>query len=212
MKVIYLIRHGQASFGQADYDQLSPLGYEQSTLLGASLRSKEISFDHIEQGTLLRHQQTFLAALGDRTVTTNALWNEFDHRDITNQYLQVQGTKVDEFLQLSDADKLAHFARAILLWVDNNNDRLEYNETWMQFKARITQALTETIASTKSCALVFTSGGTISSVIGSAFNFTASQTLKLNLQLVNTGVTKILVSSNGINVSTINEYTHLEQK
>ena len=28
MPVIYLIRHGQASFGKEDYDQLSEMGWE----------------------------------------------------------------------------------------------------------------------------------------------------------------------------------------
>ena len=34
MGTIYLVRHGQASFGSDDYDQLSPLGEEQSWHLG----------------------------------------------------------------------------------------------------------------------------------------------------------------------------------
>jgi broad specificity phosphatase PhoE len=31
---LYLVRHGQASFGAADYDQLSELGQRQSVRLG----------------------------------------------------------------------------------------------------------------------------------------------------------------------------------
>ena len=34
MPVIYLIRHGQASFGKEDYDQLSEPGWEQSRKIG----------------------------------------------------------------------------------------------------------------------------------------------------------------------------------
>ena len=34
MTDIYLVRHGQASFGEKDYDNLSKLGLEQSYLLG----------------------------------------------------------------------------------------------------------------------------------------------------------------------------------
>ena len=29
MGILYLVRHGQASFGEADYDRLSPLGHRQ---------------------------------------------------------------------------------------------------------------------------------------------------------------------------------------
>jgi len=35
MAELYLIRHGQASFGAEDYDQLSSLGKTQCELLGA---------------------------------------------------------------------------------------------------------------------------------------------------------------------------------
>jgi broad specificity phosphatase PhoE len=213
MKVIYLVRHGQASFGQANYDQLSILGYEQSELLGTALISKGVAFDRVEQGTLNRHQQTLSSALGaEFTVTTNAGWNEFDHRDITAQYLLANNMKGDEFLQLNDADKLNHFAKAILLWVDSAGEQLDYKETWPQFKKRVSAALKETIAHTKKAAVVFTSGGAISATVGDAMQLTPMQILKLNLQLVNTGVTKLLVSGYGVNVSTINEYVHLEQK
>ena len=34
MAQIYLVRHGQASFGSSNYDQLSELGFEQARLLG----------------------------------------------------------------------------------------------------------------------------------------------------------------------------------
>jgi len=34
MGTLYLVRHGQASFGAANYDQLSPLGQQQCGQLG----------------------------------------------------------------------------------------------------------------------------------------------------------------------------------
>ncbi len=34
MGTLYLVRHGQASFGSDDYDRLSPLGQRQSQRLG----------------------------------------------------------------------------------------------------------------------------------------------------------------------------------
>ncbi|MCF8967887.1 histidine phosphatase family protein, partial [Pseudomonas carnis] len=37
MGSIYLIRHGQASFGADDYDVLSPIGVEQAQVLGRHL-------------------------------------------------------------------------------------------------------------------------------------------------------------------------------
>ena len=56
MTVLYLIRHGQASFGAEDYDQLSELGRRQSVLLGTHLRQTQPPLDAIYAGSL-RHQK-----------------------------------------------------------------------------------------------------------------------------------------------------------
>ena len=40
MATIYLVRHGQASFGKENYDQLSPRGWEQGRILGRWLAGK----------------------------------------------------------------------------------------------------------------------------------------------------------------------------
>src|SRR4051812_3324882 len=58
MGTLYLVRHGQASFGAADYDQLSDLGHKQSLRLGQYFAQKGIRFDGLIAGTLRRHKQT----------------------------------------------------------------------------------------------------------------------------------------------------------
>ena len=59
MKTLYLVRHGQASFGAADYDNLSELGHKQSVRLGEYFQQKGIQFDAVLCGTLRRHVQTW---------------------------------------------------------------------------------------------------------------------------------------------------------
>jgi broad specificity phosphatase PhoE len=56
---LHLIRHGQASFGADDYDNLSPKGIEQSVALGEALSQQESKFDHVIVGPHRRHIQTF---------------------------------------------------------------------------------------------------------------------------------------------------------
>ncbi|WP_238430248.1 histidine phosphatase family protein, partial [Frankia nepalensis] len=63
MSVIYLVRHGQASFGSADYDVLSELGYRQAALVGAELRARGVRVDLAVSGTLRRQRETARAAL-----------------------------------------------------------------------------------------------------------------------------------------------------
>jgi broad specificity phosphatase PhoE len=49
---LYLVRHGQASFGAADYDNLSELGQRQSVRLGEYFAGKGLQFDAVITGTL----------------------------------------------------------------------------------------------------------------------------------------------------------------
>ena len=83
---LYLVRHGQASFGEKDYDQLSPMGQQQSVRLGQYWQGKGLRFDAVLTGTLKRHTQTYagicegLHGAADAGATP-LLWqglNEFD--------------------------------------------------------------------------------------------------------------------------------------
>ncbi|NWD90503.1 phosphoglycerate mutase family protein, partial [Pseudomonas sp. K5002] len=50
MGSIYLIRHGQASFGADDYDVLSPIGVQQAQVLGRHLAELGLGFDRCLSG------------------------------------------------------------------------------------------------------------------------------------------------------------------
>ena len=60
---IYLIRHGQASFGQPAYDHLSTVGERQAELLGRHFLKKGIHFYAVYSGALRRHVQTATIAM-----------------------------------------------------------------------------------------------------------------------------------------------------
>ena len=60
MGTLYLVRHGQASFGADDYDVLSPLGHQQAVRLGEYFKTKGITFDAAMTGTLQRQISTFV--------------------------------------------------------------------------------------------------------------------------------------------------------
>jgi broad specificity phosphatase PhoE len=72
MAAIYLVRHGQASYGTADYDKLSDLGRTQSRIVGAALRQRGVRPAVIVRGDMVRHAETAaeaLAAHGDDAPT-----------------------------------------------------------------------------------------------------------------------------------------------
>jgi broad specificity phosphatase PhoE len=58
MSTLLVVRHGQASFGAEDYDQLSDLGYEQSERLGAYIADHDRTIDAVYCGPARRHRQT----------------------------------------------------------------------------------------------------------------------------------------------------------
>lgn len=60
MGTLLLIRHGQASYGEADYDRLSARGREQAAALGHYLATQRL--DAVYAGPLVRQQQTLAGA------------------------------------------------------------------------------------------------------------------------------------------------------
>ena len=87
MSTLYLIRHGQASFGSADYDDLSALGRRQGRLVGEHFLRAGIHFNACWSGTLKRQHQTAdevrtcfrqAGAEWSRRMETQA-WNEYDY-------------------------------------------------------------------------------------------------------------------------------------
>ena len=59
MATLYLVRHGQASFGADDYDQLSDVGHRQSRLLGEYLADRGVRPARVMTGSLRRQRQTW---------------------------------------------------------------------------------------------------------------------------------------------------------
>ena len=58
MAELFLVRHGQASFGTGNYDRLSALGERQGVWLGEYFAERGIAFDRVVTGSMRRHRQT----------------------------------------------------------------------------------------------------------------------------------------------------------
>jgi len=55
---LWLVRHGQASFGEEDYDRLSRLGMEQSRVPGTHCARTGLRFDAVYSGEMKRQRDT----------------------------------------------------------------------------------------------------------------------------------------------------------
>lgn len=220
MGAIYLIRHGQASFGKADYDQLSELGMQQPPVLGASLAPRVPQLDVVQMGSMKRHRQTAEGCLAgmarEHDLVVNPAWNEYDHEQIIERY---KPTYKNKLLMKADLAKTLNprrefqkmFAAAIERWLSGEFDD-EYKETWPQFKHRVTNALEllrQQMGPSKN-AFVFTSGGPISAVAQQLLHISDDDVFKLNWTLANCGVTKVIYSDRGMYLSSLNEHSAFE--
>ena len=114
MTKIYLVRHGQASFGEKDYDNLSKLGLEQSYLLGQHFNHLNVKFDKIITGTLKRQIQT-----SNQIIDTANIKVKPQQTNLLNEYDQ-------SIVQLLILSNLSESFRCIL---DNNiEDDKQHNK------------------------------------------------------------------------------------
>lgn len=232
MAAIYLIRHGQASFGKADYDQLSEKGMQQAKILGQHWQSF-VKPNKFFAGDLLRHGQTLKCfSAGHQSdnipTTIHSGFNEFDHVDILTCYNAQWHNFAEMSAEINQSDNpkrmfQKEFSQAMNRWVSGDFDR-DYKETLQQFKDRCIGALHNVIqqelahkrkeigiqSKPSKDILVFTSAGTITMIIQHILQLNDEQALHINQQIRNTSISKLLFSGNNLTVDYFNNYSHLE--
>ncbi|AHI28805.1 histidine phosphatase family protein [Marinobacter similis] len=219
MATVYLVRHGQASFGKANYDQLSPTGWEQGRVLGRWLANR-LTPGAVFGGNLERHRETveaittgFGSQLPDMQVTTG--FNEFDHNEVVTRFRpewedrEIMTRDLRAFPKPAKAFQEA-FVQAVRRWASGQHDG-DYSETWPGFKARVLQAFEEMVEyADGSDVLVATSGGPISVICQELLGLDDARALGLNEVIANTSVTRVLYSGPRRSLSVFNNYSHLE--
>lgn len=218
MAALYLIRHGQASFGSANYDALSGKGIEQAAALGESLRRRGISFDAAFAGTMQRHAQTAehcLNAMGSELQpTTLAGLNEYDHEEVFARHvpaLQDKAQLAQYLARFPNPHKTfqLEFEKAVARWRSGDFDG-EYTESWNQFRARSIDALTRVRQSTAKSIAVFSSGGPIASITGYTLGLNEDQVIELNWAIMNCSITCLLFNADKISLRYFNDFAHFE--
>jgi broad specificity phosphatase PhoE len=220
MGAIYLIRHGQASFGRSDYDELSATGHEQARVLGTALKARLPRVDEVVSGGMKRHRQTAAACLEAMGLPPGlqetAGFREYDHDEIITRYeprFARPEALMQELAQSPEPRRAfqAMFGKAMERWIAGAHDA-DYAESWSVFHRRCNAALDALIGALgpSRTALVFTSGGVISAICRELLDLPDLQAYRLNLTLANCGVTKIIYSARARYLSTFNEHAHFE--
>ena len=223
MVELYFIRHGQASFGQPAYDQLSPLGERQAELLGRHLCRHAIRFDAVYSGALRRQLQTANIALaqmnglGPDRVVIDADFNEVDSSDrMMNRLCKVIHEDPALFRQMrrihTHHGAIARIfdiaQKADLAPVDEENRRRQARA----FRQRIGAAVDNLVGRTKpgQKVAVFTSGGPTAVVLRQALDTSREQTIRLGWEIRNTSVTVLRHDQGRLWLVLFNCVAHLE--
>ncbi|HLV78318.1 MAG TPA: histidine phosphatase family protein [Marinobacter sp.] len=219
MATIYLIRHGQASFGRDNYDQLSARGWEQGEVLGRWLRGR-VQPAAIFGGGLRRHRETAEAiarGYGTRLPDIQVLdgLSEFDHQELVARLHPEWADKQRMALDLAATPtpaKTFHeaFEKALIRWSCGDYNH-EYTETWADFRRRVTDAFEQVVAQADgNDVLVATSGGPIAMIIQGLLGLSDQKTLHINGVIANASVSRILYSGPRRSLAVFNNYSHLE--
>jgi broad specificity phosphatase PhoE len=208
---IYLLRHGQASFGTADYDVLSPVGELQAKALGDELRRREVRVRAVWSGTLRRQLDTAAACLPaagvELEVREDPRWNEYDHLGLVPE-----GQAADpEDLVASARHFQAQLDAALSRWLAGD-DTVGTSGTWSQFSGGALEAAAEVFADLPKggTALVFTSAGLISAICARLLHLPPEGYLALNRTMANASITKLVSGRSGVSLLSYNEHGHFE--
>jgi broad specificity phosphatase PhoE len=225
---ILLVRHGQASFGAADYDQLSAHGAEQSRLLGRWLAACKVGVGQVVTGSLKRHRQTAEACLSVMPgAPAAAAWrtdpgfDEYDHVEVLAKHAPRLTDPIaakDALATEADVKKSFQkiFAQAMARWMGGHHDA-DYRESWPAFRARCVGAAKRIVEAAgdlpEGAVVVFTSGGPIAAICQELLGIPNERAAMVNFSLANSSVTRLLFSGRDgrISLSYLNNFAHLEQ-
>ena len=216
MGTLYLVRHGQASFGATDYDQLSELGQRQAERLGAYWAERGMRFDAVLMGSLKRHAQTWAGiAQGAGLDTEPLVWpglNEYDSEAVIRAVMP-RGRDAALGDPLSPEGYRAHFRLlrdGLAQWMAGTVSP-EGMPAYTDFVHGITSALDHVRAHHREQqVLIVSSGGPISTAVGHVLGLSPDATIDLNMRIRNSAVTEFVFNPKRHTLLTYNTLPHLD--
>jgi broad specificity phosphatase PhoE len=219
MGTLYLVRHGQASFGADDYDQLSPLGQRQAVRLGEYFAGKGLRFDAVITGSLKRQIQTYsgMAQGMGVTVTTSPdtastpairpALNEYDSAAV------IATVHPEPLHKPTSPEQYRHHFRVLrdglTQWMAGAVQPVGM-PSYRDWQQGIVDTLDHVRLSGYERVLVVSSGGPISTAVGAVLGTSAETTIELNLRIRNSSVTEFAFTPKRHMLVTYNTLPHLD--
>jgi broad specificity phosphatase PhoE len=221
MATIYLIRHGQASFGAEDYDKLSELGCRQAAVVGEYFRACGVHFDTVYSGDLSRQRETARLAIASQPAEVphqiDPRFNEIQN-DAQLKCLMPEVVKINPMIQalvkkgLSSSKDYQKVIDAVFnYWVSPAcaDQRIT---SWAEFSGCVRQAIADIIQDQGGGKTVgiFTSGGTLATIVAQVLGLGGEQTYQFYEPILNCSVTQLFYSKSKISLSYFNDCSFLK--
>lgn len=212
MGTLYLVRHGQASFGAEDYDQLSDLGRRQSRQLGEYFVAKGIVFEAAIAGGLRRHTQTHAGICEGMGTDLPALtWpglNEYDSAAVIATVHPRPLAKPDT------PERYRHHFRllrdGLTQWMNGVVSPVGM-PSYIDFRQGVVAALDHVRQHHTGNVLLVSSGGPIATAVGHVLGTSPETTIELNLRIRNSAVTEFAFTPKRHMLETFNTLPHLDR-
>lgn len=195
---LILIRHGQASYGQADYDRLSPRGEQQARAVGPALAALEL--DALFMGPHRRHAQTAAFARETAGLPEPTLLPEFAEYpafDLITKMLPKLVAEDAAFAALPTnptrelADRAFH--RILHAW-GRDEWQVDGVERVTEFAARVQRGLEIAIAGGRKVGVV-TSAGPIGVAVGLVFGVGEHRMVRTSVVVRNASISELVYRS-----------------
>lgn len=208
MGTLFLIRHGQASYGEVDYDRLSVRGQEQARALGAWLATAKL--DAVYAGPLVRQQQTIGVAteaarvLGasvpaQQTLAELAEYPAFEMLQHLVPRLVAEDPKFAQLMTAPTPRLLDEAFHTILGRWSRDEWAVDGVERVHEFVARVRGGIDRVVRAAGSGARIacVTSAGPIGVAVGLTFGIPEARMVRTSVVIRNASITELRFRSEG---------------
>lgn len=207
-----MVRHGQASFGTGNYDQLSALGERQGVWLGEYFAERGIAFDRVVTGSMQRHRQTadaiFRGLGGAESYDEDPGLNEYDFHGLYGA-LGDDKRELKALASGSMHDFYKGLKQVLRLWSEDAIDG-PLPESWGQFQQRVSAAREDIQGRGGRRVLVVSSGGPMAAFAQQVMQAPASTAIELNMQIRNTAICQYFFNAESCHLASFNGIPHLD--
>jgi len=226
MGKLIVVRHGQASFHEKNYDNLSPLGEAQGRALGMYWCKLGFNWDRVYIGPKQRHRQTYeqVAQVYRETglvfpepVVLNNL-NEHQGASVVRHVISgekdLDGILPQAIKRGGEEAERAYFLRfqeITRAWAGGTLEAPDF-QPWQDFRSKVRNGLQQmTQTGFGDRVVAFSSGGPLAVSVGEALKLDDVQVMALSWIVRNAAYAEYVFSKNRFTQISFNEVPHLDR-